>query len=132
MPNHVHLLIRDQESGQVERMLRSLKATVARTILARWRELDAPVLEHLIDRRGNTRFWQRGGGHDRNIVSNNEFDEKIGYIHMNPVRAQLANSPTDWAWSSARWWYGDREGEIQCDHIFDPKESKTTPSGHPD
>jgi len=75
----------------------------------------APILERLVDARGTRRFWQRGGGYDRNIHSDTEFDEKIGYIHMNPVRAGLVKTPADWAWSSARWWDGEREGQIECD-----------------
>ncbi len=51
---------------------------------------------------------------------------------MNPVRAGLIEKPTEWAWSSARWWDGVREGEVECDQFSNPKESKTTPSGHPD
>ena len=77
MPNHVHMLIRDP-GGEVEGVLRSLKAAVARKILSRWRELDASVLGRLVDEQGRTRFWQRGGGYDRNIVSDEEFDEKVG------------------------------------------------------
>jgi len=115
MPNHAHLLIREPESGDVSGLLRSLKGTVARRILSRWRELDAPVLEKLVDGGGRLRFWQRGGGYDRNIVSDAEFDEKVGYIHMNPVRAGLVERATDWGWGSARYWSGERNGEIVCD-----------------
>ena len=96
MPNHAHLLVRKSETGDVSGLLRSLKGTVARKIMSRWRELDAPVLDQLVDRSGKMWFWQRGGGYDRNIVSDDEFDEKVGYIHMNPVRAGLAAKPTDW------------------------------------
>ena len=114
MPNHAHSLIREPTTGDVSGLLRSLKGTVARRIMPRWRELDAPVLEQLADRGGKLWFWQRGGGYDRNIVSDDEFDEKVGYIHMNPVRAGLAGRPTDWGWGSARWWSGERDGEIEC------------------
>ena len=118
MPNHVHMLIRDPD-GEVEGVMRSLKAAVARKILSRWRELDAPVLDRLVDKQGRARFWQRGGGYDRNIVSDEEFDEKVGYIHMNPVRAGLSAKPTDWVWGSARFWSGERDGEIVCDSRFE-------------
>ena len=80
-----------------------------------WVELDAPVLERLRDARGTYRFWQRGGGYDRNIYSDTEFNEKIGYIHMNPVRAGLVRAPLEWAWISARRWSGEREGQVMCD-----------------
>ena len=115
MPNHVHLLLREPLDGDIEGILRTLKLGFAKRVLNRWIELDAPILERLVDARGTRRFWQRGGGYDRNVHSDTEFDEKIGYIHMNPVRAGLVKTPADWAWSSARWWGGEREGQVECD-----------------
>jgi len=47
------------------------------------------------------RFWQQGGGYDRNILSRKELWEKIDYIHANPVRRGLCEHPADWKWSSA-------------------------------
>lgn len=115
MPNHAHLLIREPEGGAVDGVLRTLKLGLAKRVINRWIELEAPILDRLVDARGVRRFWQRGGGYDRNIYSREEFDEKIGYIHANPVRAGLVERPTDWAWGSARWWDGKRDGEIACD-----------------
>lgn len=92
-----------------------MKASVARRVIARWRTLEAPVLGRIETPSGEHRFWQRGGGYDRNLLMGNEFFEKINYIHHNPVRRGLAVQPTDWAWSSARWWAGMREGELECD-----------------
>ena len=116
MPNHAHFLLREPGDGELDGVLKRLKLGLAKRVLNRWVELDAPILERLVDARGTRRFWQRGGGYDRNIDSESEFDEKIGYIHMNPVRAGLVRTPLDWAWSSARWWAGEREGQLPCDH----------------
>jgi len=30
--------------------------------------------------------------------------EKLDYMHLNPVRRGLVSTPTDWKWSSARWY----------------------------
>ena len=115
MPNHAHLLLREPTTGDLTGILRTLKLGLAKRVLDRWVELDAPILSRLDDAQRSRRFWQRGGGYDRNIVSDDEFDEKIGYIHMNPVRAGLVQSPQDWKWSSAQWWNGIRESQIACD-----------------
>jgi putative transposase len=48
------------------------------------------------------RFWQRGGGYDRNLRSDRDIYEKIRYVHLNPVRRGLAKDAGDWPWSSAR------------------------------
>ena len=115
MPNHVHLLLRGPVDGRVSEILKTLKLGISKRILFRWKELDAPILGRVTDARGKPHIWQRGGGYDRNIVSDGEFREKLDYIHMNPVRAGLVRRPTDWAWSSAKWWHGDREGQVECD-----------------
>ena len=111
MPNHVHLLlIPSLPDWPVPRILKAVKRPFAQHVIGRWRELQAPILSRLHDATGVTRFWQRGGGYDRNIVSDDELWGKIEYIHANPVRGNLVDRPTDWRWSSARWYAGQRDG----------------------
>ncbi|MCR9074656.1 MAG: transposase [bacterium] len=117
MPNHVHLLVRESGSGVLEPFLRSLKTGFAKRMLAKWRRESPLLIEELTSPKGQVRFWQRGGGYDRNVFSEAEIREKIDYIQMNPVRAGLVVRPRDWAWSSARFWSGDRDGEIECDQF---------------
>jgi putative transposase len=50
------------------------------------------------------RFWQEGPGYDRNINSVEALQASVNYIHMNPVRRGLCEKPTDWPWSSARYY----------------------------
>ena len=47
------------------------------------------------------RFWQAGGGVDRNLCNPEAIHPAIDYIEANPVRANLAAAPEDWTWSSA-------------------------------
>ena len=115
MPEHVHLLLRPIDGTDVTKPLRSLKVAVAMPVIARWRELNARILQDLIDARGHHRFWQRGGGFDRVCRDSTEFSQHVQYIHGNPVERGLCRQSTDWTWSSARWWDGTREREIECD-----------------
>ena len=101
MPNHVHLLLTLDEDDDVPSFLRRLKPAFAKTVLTRWAELDAPILSKIQDKSGRTRFWQPGGGYDRNIFTRDEFAEKVRYIHDNPVRAGLVEKATEYRWSSA-------------------------------
>ena len=39
-----------------------------------------------------------------NICSRNKVEEKLEYMHRNPVRAGLVEKAADWKWSSARWY----------------------------
>ncbi len=102
MPSHLHLLIRPNlPEHTVPRVLRQIKEPAARTILKEWRSRDAPILERLVNAKGQAQFWLKGGGYDRNIYSQKELMEKLTYIHQNPVRAGLVSLPTEWKWSSA-------------------------------
>jgi putative transposase len=111
MPEHVHLLIQTGRADlTVETILHSLKSHFAATVLARWREMKAPILARVTDNTGRQRFWLPGGGYDRNLHSESEWLEKITYIHNNPVRRGLTAQPEQWIWSSARWYRGLHEG----------------------
>ena len=37
---------------------------------------------------------------DRALRTVKEYNEKVEYIHLNPVRAGLVSRPEDWRWSS--------------------------------
>jgi len=116
MPEHVHLLlVPDLPECPVSVILRSLKQAFAQRIVNRWVELNAPVLARITDTRGIRRFWQRGGGYDRNIFSYEELGEKIMYIHNNPVRRGLVDRADEWSWSSYHWYSGVREGVLPID-----------------
>lgn len=113
MPEHVHLLVvppLPRES--MTDILASLKTSVGKRVLNRWRKLNAAILPRLIDSRGYLHFWQTGGGYDRNIYSREEMMEKRTYIHCNPVKRGLVEHGHEWPWSSARWYRGDRSGPI--------------------
>ena len=60
-------------------------------------------------------FWQDGGGYDRNIISPQALWSTIQYIHANPVRRGLVGHPSEWEWSSARWWNGEDDVKLVMD-----------------
>jgi putative transposase len=116
MPDHVHvLLIPDLPHEPIPVLLNDLKRPFAERVIRRLRALEAPVLRRLTDARGHVRFWERGGGYDRNIFTRAELLEKVNYIHTNPVRRGLVSAPIEWRWSSAAWWSGDRTGPVRID-----------------
>jgi len=122
MPEHVHLLIwPDIERAPVSKVVWHLKREFAKMVIGRWNELDAPILTKLRTTQGKIRFWQHGGGYDRNIISQLELEEKLHYIHQNPVKRGLAPTQTDWPWSSASWYAGCREHTIPIDPPTKPK-----------
>jgi putative transposase len=100
------------------RFLQAVKQSVARQALD-YLAVHAPHwLARLTVNEGTRvrhRFWQPGGGYDRNITSIETLRAMIDYIHANPVRHGLAANILDWEWSSARWFAGMRPVKIAMD-----------------
>ena len=42
------------------------------------------------------------------IYSQPKLEEKLDYMHKNPVQRGLVSRPEDWKWSSARWYLQQR------------------------
>jgi len=121
MPEHIHLILwPNLPDFPAATVLYRLKRNVAKEIVGRWREAGVQSLSKITDPNGKVRFWQPGGGYDRNIVSDDEMREKIEYIHANPVRRGLVKSPTGYRWSSAKWYAGDRDGSLSIDPATRP------------
>jgi putative transposase len=114
MPEHVHLLLFPEGPPRMAQFVHALKRPVAEAVLRRWKELDAPILQKL-SHAGGYRYWQAGGGYDRNLFNEAAVLEKANYIHENPVRRNLARVATDYPWSSARWYAGLRDAKLPCD-----------------
>ena len=53
-------------------------------------------------------IWQ-ASFYDFNLESDEKLNEKLDYMHANPVMAELCESPVEWLWSSARF-YGEDKG----------------------
>jgi putative transposase len=119
MPEHVHLLVAPREPMvAIGEFQGAVKEQVARKAI-RWLEKNAPewipritVIEGARTRR---RFWQPGGGFDRNVEKLETLQFMIEYLHLNPVRRGLVQRAIDWEWSSARWYAGIGPGHIQMD-----------------
>jgi putative transposase len=114
MPEHVHLLVFPDGDADMGRFSHAIKRPVAEKIVKRWKALNAPILGRIRHGEGY-RFWQTGGGYDRSVFTVDELLEKVEYIRNNPVRRGLAATPTDYAWSSARWYAGLPDPKIACD-----------------
>jgi len=77
-------------------------------------------LKRLSVRKGDKevfRFWLPGGGYDENLDDERSLEDVIDYIHANPVRRGLVERPTDWYWSSARYYQGIRPVPLEMDPL---------------
>jgi len=111
MPEHVHLLICPRNSAyDISTILKAIKQPVSQRAAAFLRDHNPQWLKRLRVNRPNGRieyrFWQQGGGYDRNVIHEATAGTCVEYLHANPVRRELCATPTDWYWSSARWYAG--------------------------
>ncbi|MBI3871890.1 MAG: transposase [candidate division Zixibacteria bacterium] len=121
MPDHVHLLIHPQhEDYSVPAILRRIKEPFTRRVVAAWRESSPSklvLLQAQFGQRTVHRFWQAGGGFDRNMTDMAAVNSAIGYIEYNPVRRGYVQEPVDWAWSSARARAGWEDVPLRVDPV---------------
>jgi putative transposase len=109
MPEHIHVLLCPRQADYEMRLIRAaFKVPVTRKALKFLRQSAPKFLQRLRDVQPNGkvsyRFWQRGGGYDRNMIEPATLLQMIEYIHNNPARRGLVASATDWIWSSARFY----------------------------
>jgi putative transposase len=110
MPEHVHLLIcPNRAEYDVRVILKAIKQPVGMRAIKYLRQHSPSWLPRISVQRGarvERRFWQAGGGFDRDTIDPRAILAMMEYIHGNPVRKQLVERPEDWKWSSAGWCEG--------------------------
>ena len=103
MPEHFHLLVSEPERGDPSVVMKVLKQTVSLRLLPE----------------NCTRFWQPRF-YNFNVYSGQKRNEKINYIHNNPVARGLVSSPEQWRWSSYRAYALRERGPVSMDWLFQP------------
>lgn len=120
MPNHVHLLIWPANAGyDIAKIGSGIKGILSKRYGKHLFENDRQRRnQFLVTSHGlkTFRFWQPGGGFDRNLWNSMPVHNSIKYIEANPVRRGLAGSPEKYRWSSA-WARATGEGAVP--DIFD-------------
>ena len=66
-------------------------------------------------RNGDYQFWQQHN-HPIELSTNDMIDQRLDYVHNNPVEAGFVFNPEDWVWSSARQYAGET-GEIELSYL---------------
>ena len=112
MPEHIHLLLTEPETGTLSTVMQVLKQRTARALLPKRkrssrRQLD--LFEDGIERRA---FWQ-ARFYDFNVWTTNKRVEKLRYMHRNPVKRGLVELPEEWRWSSYRFYLLDELGPVR-------------------
>jgi len=100
MPDHVHAMVWFPETRQLSPFMNEWKGQSSHA-LKKLLRTDFPNYTSQFDE--SDPIWQ-ARYYGFNIWSRKKVEEKLDYMHMNPVRAGLVELAVEWRWSSARWY----------------------------
>jgi REP-associated tyrosine transposase len=126
MPEHFHLLIWPSNLANPTQIMQKLEGRTAHFVLSNLRRnLQFPWCQRMLERvtlpstvhaRAHFRVWQRRF-YDMNIWSEKKRFEKLNYLHGNPGKRRLVNSPEEWPGSSFRFYPLDDASLIKMDRM---------------
>ncbi len=124
MPSHIHLIFRSA-LGDPSGLLRDFKGFTSKQLLkaisGNPKESRKQWLLWMFERAGkensnvkHMQFWQQHN-HPIEIWSNKIFEQKLNYVHQNPVKSGFVTSTVDWKYSSARNYGNDDQTVLEID-----------------
>jgi putative transposase len=114
MPDHVHLIVWFGKSGELSRFMKSWKQTSSMKLKKMLRGV-APRFASKIPPADP--FWQPKY-YLFNLYSQKKAEEKLDYMHNNPVTAGLVEGVVDCKWSSARYFLLGESSVVPLEWIF--------------
>jgi REP-associated tyrosine transposase len=117
LDNHIHAIL---AAPDLTGTLRDLKSFTAKQILD---QLKAEGREWLLNqlryyraahKANEYQLWQEGS-HPQAIFSDEMMQQKLDYIHNNPVKRGMVASPEHWRYSSAHEWLAGAVPVLRCD-----------------
>jgi REP element-mobilizing transposase RayT len=110
MSNHLHAIVGSNSQERVSDIWRDFKKFTSKkiieTIQTEFSESRSEWMLNRFEYSGkndkkikNYRFWQEGND-AQGIYLNDYFEQKLNYIHENPVKAELVNRAEDYRYSS--------------------------------
>ena len=126
MPEHFHALLWPTPDANPSQIMQKLEDRTALFILKNLREnlsfpwcrkmLERVTLPPTVHHHAHFRVWQRKG-YDMNIWTAKKVEEKLDYMHNNPVKRGLVKEPGDWAWSSWRFYFLNDSSLLPMDRL---------------
>ena len=119
MPDHFHL-VANPRGGNIRNSMGNLKSKTAKAIIQR-----SPMDTYAVG--GRNQVWQESFK-ALPLWSSWMIEQKINYIHANPIRAGLCDATEEYPWSSFhdlyrdnrdpllkvdKWWWWDGEEELR-------------------
>jgi REP element-mobilizing transposase RayT len=118
MSNHLHMIVGSKDEERVSDIMRDFKKFTSKqiinTLLEDIQESRRDWLLNRFEYAGRNdkkikkyKFWQ--DGNDAQLIySNDYFEQKLNYIHKNPVKSEIVNCAEDYRYSSAIDYAGEK------------------------
>ena len=123
MPTHVHLILSAGGPVSLSEIIRDFKKYTSRAT-TRLLNADANHLFLWVFKRaaqkaseGSTHKVWTDDNHPETITSESFFRQKLDYLHDNPRRKGLVDSPDHWLYSSAKTYYLGVRGVLDVDYL---------------
>ena len=118
MSNHIHIIAGTEEGFHLSNTLRDFKKFTSQTIIneikrnakesrSGWMLNRFEIACKSDNKITNYKFW-KDGNEAKEIHTNYFFEQKLNYIHNNPVKAEIVDNPEDYLYSSARDYAGEK------------------------
>ena len=127
MTSHVHLILSARETHELSSVIRDFKSYTAR-------QLKKAIQDHPGESRRSWLLWmfKRAGlknrrnvdfqlwqqhNHPIELTTVAMIEQRLDYVHSNPVVAGFVDDPTTWVWSSCRAYESGVDGEVVVDYL---------------
>ena len=104
MPNHYHMLVRQEVGGSISRFLQTTYNAYVQYF-------------NTLERHSGTLF--QGPAKSKRIESDAHLMRCVAYIHTNPVRAALVRKANEWEYSDYASWAGDSGANLASKQLRD-------------
>lgn len=116
MPSHLHMIVSSKDQ-KLSEIFRDFKKYTSKAIVAELEQINESRREWLLKafrkagqdlkRISNYKVWQ-DGNQPKEIETNGFLDQKLAYIHNNPVESELVDEAEHYLYSSARDYCGHK------------------------
>ncbi len=126
MSNHVHIIVSSQDGFRLSDSIRDFKKFTSKTIIklimttpeesrSEWMLRLFKYYAKFNKNNERYQFWKRDN-RPIELVSPKWINQKLSYIHNNPVRSGIVEVPEDYTYSSARW-YREEIGKVEISKL---------------
>jgi REP element-mobilizing transposase RayT len=120
MSNHIHLIWQVMQGDSYEKIRLSFKKFTAHQIKFELQKSNPELLkEFKVDKKDREyQFWKRDAL-SIELFTDKVFQQKLNYIHNNPVKASMCKFPEEYKYSSANFYNGGNdEFEMITEYTF--------------